>query len=73
VWHHDLGVFQRTGTYIHIVTTLHKTNQRAKCRRKAWDHQHHQEKIMPYEYESAAQLLEDFWNEVELFIDGGNK
>ena len=39
----------------------------------AWDHQHHQEKIVPYEYESAAQLLEDFWNEVELFIDGGNK
>ena len=33
-----------------------------------WDHKHRQEKISPYEYESASQLLEDFWKEVEQII-----
>lgn len=42
-------------------------------RRLAWDHQHQQEKIVPYEFESAAQLLEDFWKEVEQAIDGGRR
>jgi len=27
-----------------------------------WDHLHHKEKVAPYEFESAAALLEDFWN-----------
>lgn len=30
-----------------------------------------QERIVPYEYESAAQLLEDFWAEVERVTRGG--
>ena len=30
-----------------------------------WDHKHKREKISPYEYESASQLLEDFWHEAE--------
>jgi hypothetical protein len=28
-------------------------------------HRHKREKILPYDYESAGQLLEDFWREVE--------
>ena len=30
-----------------------------------WDHKHQEQKIVPYEYESAEQLLEDFWTAVE--------
>jgi hypothetical protein len=34
-------------------------------RKITWDHKHKREKILPYEYESASQLLEDFWDEAE--------
>ncbi len=37
-------------------------------RKITWDHKHRREKISPYEYESASQLLEDFWKEVEKII-----
>lgn len=33
-------------------------------RKITWDHKHRCEQVLPYEYESAAQLLEDFWAEV---------
>ena len=35
------------------------------ARKIIWDHKHKREKISPYEYESASQLLGDFWREVE--------
>jgi hypothetical protein len=38
--------------------------KRFSGRKITWDHKHKCEKIEPYEYESASQLLEDFWNEV---------
>ena len=31
----------------------------------AWDHKHKLEKIYIYEFESASQLIEDFWEAVE--------
>jgi len=33
-----------------------------------WDHKHKREKVSPYEYESASQLLEDFWVAVDEMI-----
>lgn len=33
-----------------------------------WDHKHRNEKILAYEYDSAAQLLEDFWAEVDRIV-----
>ena len=33
-------------------------------RKTTWDHKHKCEKTERYEYESASQLLEDFWKEV---------
>ena len=39
------------------------------CRKITWDHKHQREKIAPYEYESAGQLLEDFWTAVEQVIN----
>lgn len=39
------------------------------ARKITWDHKHQQEKVLPYEFESAGQLLEDFWREVEKILD----
>ena len=39
-------------------------------RRIAWDHRHSRTTIAPYGYESAAQLPEDFWVEVERVTGG---
>ena len=33
-----------------------------------WDHKHKRNKILPYEFESAGQLLEDFWNAVDKIV-----
>ena len=34
------------------------------CRRVTWDHKHNCETVVQYDFESAAQLIEDFWEEV---------
>jgi hypothetical protein len=35
------------------------------ARKVTWDHEHKMEKIHNYEFESASQLIEDFWKAVE--------
>jgi hypothetical protein len=41
-------------------------------RRIVWDHQHRLAgKTVPYEFESPAQLIEDFWAEIEGITLGG--
>jgi hypothetical protein len=35
------------------------------ARKVTWDHKHKIEKVFDYEFESASQLLEDFWRAVE--------
>lgn len=40
-------------------------------RRVVWDHYHQPEgTAVPYEFDSAAQLVENFWNEVEKITPG---
>ncbi|MEN8219522.1 MAG: DUF6516 family protein [Pseudomonadota bacterium] len=34
------------------------------ARKITWDHKHQRTEILPYEYETAGQLLEDFWTAV---------
>jgi len=34
------------------------------ARKITWDHKHQRTEILPYEYETAEQLLEDFWTAV---------
>jgi hypothetical protein len=34
------------------------------CRRVTWDHKHNRETVFQYDFESPAQLIEDFWEEV---------
>lgn len=38
------------------------------ARKTTWDHQHKSEKVLPYEFESPAALLTDFWNEVDRIL-----
>ena len=38
------------------------------CRKVTWDHKHACEKVSHYEFESAGQLLEDFWAEVDKLV-----
>jgi hypothetical protein len=35
------------------------------ARKITWDHKHKMNKVTPYEFESASQLLEDFWLAVD--------
>lgn len=46
-----------------------RVGRRFQARRLAWDHRHQQEKVMPYDFKSAAQLLEDFWESVDNAIN----
>ena len=39
------------------------------AKRVTWDHRHERERVEPYAFESAVQLLEDFWEDVERIID----
>lgn len=38
------------------------------ARRVVWDHRHKGKLVEPYEFESALQLLEDFWADVDRII-----
>ena len=38
-----------------------------KARVVTWDHIHNKKKVNRYEFETAAQLIEDFWKTVERF------
>ena len=35
------------------------------AKRTIWDHKHERKTVAPYEFETPAQLLEDFWTDVE--------
>ena len=37
--------------------------------RQIWDHKHQETMVYPYEFESAYQLLEDFWKDVNNILE----
>lgn len=39
-----------------------------KAQKVTWDHIHKREKVEAYEFDSASQLIEDFWETVNQFI-----
>lgn len=41
-----------------------KNRKKFSGRKMTWDHRHHLEKVEPYEFESAGQLIDDFWQAV---------
>ena len=36
--------------------------------RLVWDHKHDCSTVIPYEFEDAFQLMDDFWNDVNVII-----
>ncbi len=42
------------------------------ARKMTWDHKHRQEKVFSYEFETAGQLLEHFWEAVEAYLGEGH-
>ena len=38
------------------------------AKKETWDHFHKKMDIFPYEFESALQLMEDFWESVETYM-----
>ena|ERR1039457_4079004 len=51
----------------HGISTKSK-RKKFSGRKVTWDHQHNCEKVFPYEFESAAQLISDFWDEVDKIV-----
>ncbi len=48
----------------------HKTKKKKYGARKVtWDHKHKTEKVYNSEFESASQLLEDFWDAVDQILE----
>lgn len=47
-----------------------KNRKKFSGRKITWDHEHHMDQVKPYEFESAGQLLEDFWSAVDNYIGG---
>lgn len=39
------------------------------AKRSQWDHKHNKQKVEIYEFESASQLVEDFWNDVVKILE----
>ena len=46
--------------------------KRFGARRITWDHEHRLEKVVEYEFESAGQLIEDFWAAIETYLGEGH-
>lgn len=43
-------------------------NAKYGAKKETWDHIHKRMDTFPYEFDSADQLMEDFWRAVELYM-----
>ena len=65
---YSLTLHDRNNTRILGFDNAHAHQPKRKkygARKVSWDHKHKAENVYPYEFESASQLLEDFWKAVE--------
>lgn len=46
-----------------------KSSKKYGAKKETWDHMHKQINIVSYEFESASQLIEDFWNSVDYYME----
>jgi len=46
-----------------------KSSKKFSARKESYDHVHKQMDIVAYEFESASQLLEDFWKSVDYYME----
>ena len=68
---YSLTLHDRNNTRIFGLDNSHGYKPRRKkygARKVTWDHEHRMEKIHNYEFESASQLIEDFWKAVEQLL-----
>ena len=68
---YSLTLHDRNNTRIFGLDNAHGYKPRRKkygARKVTWDHEHRMEKIHNYEFESASQLIEDFWEAVEQLL-----
>ncbi len=48
-------------------------NAKYGAKKETWDHIHKRMDIFPYEFNSATELLEDFWKMVEYYMNNFNE
>jgi len=68
---YSLTLHDRNNTRVLGFDNAHAFKPKKKkygARKITWDHKHKMEKICVYEFESASQLLEDFWKAVEKIL-----
>ena len=46
-----------------------KSSKKYGAKKSSYDHLHKQTDIVAYDFESASQLLEDFWKSVEYYME----
>jgi len=47
----------------------YKSSKKYGAKKESYDHIHKQMDIVAYEFDSASQLLEDFWKSVEYYME----
>lgn len=73
---YSLTLHDRNNTRVLGYDNAHAVKSKRKrfnAIKTTWDHTHRMNRIEPYEFESAEQLLEDFWNEVDRFVNEGKR
>ena len=68
---YSLTLHDRNNTRILGFDNAHAVKPKKKkygAHKITWDHKHKRQTVLPYEFESASQLLKDFWAEVERII-----
>ncbi len=71
---YSLTLHDRNNTRVLGFDNAHAVRKKGRRRKKytgriiTWDHVHKVRKVAPYEFESASQLLDDFWKAVEKII-----
>ena len=46
-----------------------KPTQKYGAKKETYDHIHKQMEVVSYEFESASQLIEDFWKSVDYYLE----
>ena len=49
-----------------------KSTKKYGAKKETYDHIHKQVDVVSYEFESAAQLIEDFWKSVEYYMENNS-
>lgn len=68
---YSLSLHDKNNTRVLGFDNAHAIKPKRKkygARKVTWDHKHQQETVSSYEFETASQLLEDFWAAVEKYL-----